>query len=71
MQPGAKACRSRAGETRGRRGAPARCGRGAFRHFKDVLLDYPDERERWFKFKNARVRERILEWLESEGVEPY
>jgi hypothetical protein len=28
-------------------------GRGAFRYFKDVLLDYPAERERWFQFKPA------------------
>ena len=27
-------------------------GKGAFRRFKDVLLDYPEERERWFKFKD-------------------
>jgi hypothetical protein len=45
-------------------------GRGAFRRFKDVLLDYPSERERWFAFKDARQRERILEWLESLGIEP-
>jgi hypothetical protein len=29
--------------------AVSRCG--AFRYFKDVLLDYPAERERWFQFK--------------------
>lgn len=45
-------------------------GRGAFRYFKDVLLDDPRERERWFKFKDERVRQRVLEWLESEGIEP-
>jgi hypothetical protein len=45
-------------------------GRGAFRYFKDVLLDYPSERERWFQFKHARLRERILDWLASEGIEP-
>jgi hypothetical protein len=45
-------------------------GRGAFRYFKDVLLDDPSERERWFQFKHARVRERVLEWLASEGIEP-
>ncbi len=48
----------------------AMSGQGAFRYFKDVLLDDPSERERWFQFKHARVRERILEWLASEGVEP-
>ncbi len=36
-------------------------GRGAFRRFKDVLLGYPEERERWFKFKDARVTERVKE----------
>jgi hypothetical protein len=45
-------------------------GRGAFRRFKDVLIDLPAERERWFAFKNARVRERVLAWLASEGIEP-
>ena len=29
-------------------------GKGAFRRFKDVLLNYPEERERWFKFKDER-----------------
>ena len=45
-------------------------GKGAFRRFKDVLLEFPAEEERWFKFKDERARERILEWLEEEGIEP-
>ena len=45
-------------------------GRGAFRRFKNVLLDDAHERERWFAFKSARLRERIVDWLRSEGVEP-
>lgn len=44
-------------------------GRGAFSRFKSVLSAQPEERERWFAFKDARVRERIIEWLESEGIE--
>jgi len=28
-------------------------GRGAFRRFKDVLLNYPEEQERWFSFHDA------------------
>jgi hypothetical protein len=44
-------------------------GRGAFRRFKDVLLERPAERERWFEFSAARERERLLEWLKSEGIE--
>src|SRR5256885_1192411 len=44
-------------------------GRGAFRRFKDVLAEYPRERERWFAFHDARLRELVLRWLESEGIE--
>jgi hypothetical protein len=43
-------------------------GKGAFRRFKDVLLNYPEERERWFKFKDERIEERALEWLEDIDV---
>jgi hypothetical protein len=43
-------------------------GKGAFRRFKDVLLGYLEERERWFKFKDDRVRERALEWLDDIDV---
>ena len=38
-------------------------GKGAFRRFKDVLLNYPKEMERWFQFKDDRIQERALEWL--------
>lgn len=44
-------------------------GRGAFRYFKDVLYEHPSERERWFAFEDARVKERILAWLHDQGVE--
>ena len=43
-------------------------GKGAFRRFKDVLACYADEGERWLRFKDDKVRERALEWLESIGV---
>jgi hypothetical protein len=43
-------------------------GRCAFRRFKDVLESYPDERERWFRFRDDRLRERALQWLEDIGV---
>jgi hypothetical protein len=45
-------------------------GKGAFRRFKDVLLDYPQVREQWFEFSNDRMHQRALEWLEDEGIEP-
>ena len=45
-------------------------GRGSFYWFKDVLSAYPGERERWFKFKEERVRSRVLEWFNDIGIEP-
>jgi Uncharacterised protein family (UPF0158) len=44
-------------------------GRGAFGRFKDVLAGCSDECERWFAFKAARVRQRVLAWLADEGIE--
>src|SRR5699024_2115447 len=43
-------------------------GRGAFRRFKDTLLDFPQLRERWFTFHDARMRRRAMQWLADEGV---
>jgi Uncharacterised protein family (UPF0158) len=46
-------------------------GRGAFRRFKDALLDYPELRRAWFGFHDARGERRAIEWLlERELVEP-
>ncbi len=43
--------------------------RGAFKRFKNVLLKYPEERERWLKFQNDMVIERVKKWLEDKGIE--
>lgn len=43
-------------------------GRGAFRRFKDTLLDYPDLREVWFRFHDARIERRAISWLVEEGL---
>jgi hypothetical protein len=45
-------------------------GRGAFRRFKDVLGAYPEERKRWFAFRDGRLRETMLEWLADHDLEP-
>lgn len=45
-------------------------GKGAFRRFKDVLLGYPEERERWFVFKDERLRKRVDDWLRQHGIVP-
>jgi len=45
-------------------------GPGSFRRFEDTLSDYPAERDRWHAFSAARVRGRILGWLDSEDITP-
>jgi hypothetical protein len=44
-------------------------GRGAFRRFKNVLLDFPAERERWFAFRGERLRAAALAWLAEQEIE--
>lgn len=34
-----------------------------FRHFKDVLGHYPEEREAWYRFKDEAMRRVIIRWL--------
>src|SRR2546421_11406457 len=43
-------------------------GRGAFRRFKDTLLEFPDLREAWFRFHDARTERRAILWLEQRGL---
>jgi predicted nucleotidyltransferase len=43
-------------------------GRGAFRRFKDTLLEFPELRKAWFEFHDARMERRALEWLAEEGL---
>lgn len=45
-------------------------GQGAFRRFKETLAGDRHERERWFRFRNAHMRERIIEWLSAYDIEP-
>jgi hypothetical protein len=45
-------------------------GKGAFRRFKNVISDYPEEEKRWFAFKDKRMREEVIEWLNDLGIEP-
>jgi hypothetical protein len=45
-------------------------GRGAFRRFKDLLARHPQVREDWFEFKDARLQERVANWLEFHEIEP-
>ncbi len=43
-------------------------GRGAFRRFKNTLFDFPELREAWFTFRDARMIRRSIEWLVEEQV---
>jgi hypothetical protein len=43
-------------------------GKGAFRRFKDVLMNFPVDRERWFTFRSERLRTAMEAWLEAHGV---
>ncbi len=45
-------------------------GKGAFRRFKDVLLNYPVERERWFSYRSDLLHWHMQKWLEKESIEP-
>ena len=45
-------------------------GKGAFRRFKDVLLNYPAERERWFSYRSDLLHWHMQKWLEKEQLDP-
>jgi hypothetical protein len=45
-------------------------GRGAFRRFKDALLDHPELRRAWFAFHDSRGERRAIEWLLDHDVVP-
>jgi hypothetical protein len=43
-------------------------GKGAFRRFKDVLMSYTAERERWFAFRSERLRIFMEAWLNAHAL---
>lgn len=45
-------------------------GKGAFRRFKDVLMSYGPERERWFSFRSERLRIFMEAWLSAHALAP-
>jgi hypothetical protein len=45
-------------------------GKGAFRRFKDVLLSYPVERERWFNYRADLLHHHINEWFRAKALTP-
>jgi hypothetical protein len=45
-------------------------GKGAFRRFKDVLIAYPAERERWFTYRSDLLHWHMHNWLLERDIEP-
>jgi hypothetical protein len=43
-------------------------GKGAFRRFKDVLMGYAADRERWFTFRSERLRTFMEAWLSAHAI---
>jgi hypothetical protein len=43
-------------------------GKGAFRKFKDALIDYPKERKRWHSYNAKKMKGEIIEWIHSLGL---
>jgi hypothetical protein len=44
-------------------------GKGAFRRFKDVLLAFPAERERWFSYRSELLHYHMQTWMDHAGLE--
>lgn len=44
-------------------------GKGAFRRFKDVLMTYAADRERWFAFRSERLRTFMEAWLNAHAIQ--
>ena len=45
-------------------------GKGAFRRFKDVLMSFATDRERWFAFRSERLRTFMEAWLAAHAIRP-
>jgi hypothetical protein len=45
-------------------------GKGAFRRFKDVLMSFGPDRERWFVFRSERLRTFMEAWLAAHAIKP-
>ncbi len=44
--------------------------RYAFRKFFKILVEHPEEHNRWFAFSQERLRRKVIDWLGSIGIEP-
>jgi Uncharacterised protein family (UPF0158) len=44
-------------------------GKGAFRKFKDILVEFPRERKLWHGYNAKAMKKDSIEWLKSLGIE--
>jgi hypothetical protein len=44
--------------------------RKPFRRFRSVLDRHPDDLQRWYGYKSARVMALVIDWLRGQGIEP-
>jgi hypothetical protein len=42
-------------------------GRGAFRRFKDGIIEHDVEKQ-WYEFKEKKLKELVIEWCEEKGL---
>jgi hypothetical protein len=43
-------------------------GKGAFRRFKDVLMTFAEDREKWFTFRSERLKTFMEAWLAAHAI---
>lgn len=43
--------------------------RGAFRRFKEMLSNYPEEQKNWLSFRKKCLLKRIYDWLDENDLE--
>ena len=44
-------------------------GKGAFRRFKDTVGLVPDERNRWFAFREVLLHRLLMEWVQQQRLD--
>lgn len=40
-----------------------------FRNFKDLLCDYPELQEKWFRYKHNAIKNQTINWLCEKNIE--
>jgi hypothetical protein len=43
-------------------------GRGAFRRFKDGIIEHGVDKQ-WYKYKESKIKELVIEWCREQDIE--